>query len=114
MFSNCSSPKASHVSLPVLLLTRRKTHPIQIALEQGNEEKNPNKPQLGAKCINLCSFSSTSHDPSQQLPQSQQLSTQGHAKVTWGAVAELPALHPTFSVQSCIAQGLWHGKSHLR
>lgn len=33
VFSNCTSSKASHVSLPVLLLTRRKTHPVQIALK---------------------------------------------------------------------------------
>lgn len=46
-FSHCSCPAApfggSHVSPPVLLPTKRKTHPIPIALELGNEEKKKHK-----------------------------------------------------------------------
>lgn len=50
MFSN---QKANHISLPVLLPIRKKTHPIKIALERGNEEKIPNKAQARSQ---VCSF----------------------------------------------------------
>lgn len=44
-FFRIALPQKQATSLPALLLTRRKTHPIQIALEERNEEKTPNKPQ---------------------------------------------------------------------
>lgn len=90
-FSHCSCPAApfggSHVSLPVLLSTKRKTHPIPNALELGNKEKkNTNKPRARSQALPLPSFSSVGCNTLQPRPQHQNntegSSTQGRTKVT--------------------------------
>lgn len=90
-FSHCSCPAApfggSHVSLPVLLPTKRKTHPIPNALELGNKEKkNTNKPRARSQALPLPSFSSVGCNTLQPRPQHQNntegSSTQGRTKVT--------------------------------